>query len=385
MTRILLFSDRNGIYGAERINQELAFAFKKAGYEVTLAIPSGDNALTRTIEQAGIHRYDLPLENIYDSTRPAPSLSEGLPAEKCFESVKPDLILFCDGFPFASLAAKRVAIERKLPYVTVIHSVNLAWSRDFAPFLASLQQAFDGAKQIVAVSQDNLDLLRNHYGLKPSQGMVIHAGRPAEYFEPAEEGLRQRMRQSLEIPDEAVVAITIGRFDHEKGYDLLLDCIPILSKDPHWKSLRMIWVGDGHLRRRAEQLARLLAGSHIRLLGERNDIADLLEASDFLLLPSRHEGLPLVLLEAMAKGRPVIGTQVGGIPEAIVQCGRILPHPDSPGFKHQLANAILELVRNKEDRWNLGHMARLRALNHFTHARMIKDWMNLVQLALSTS
>ena len=60
MTHLLLYSDRNGIYGAERINQRLALAFRRAGFEVTTALPPGENPVTEELARAGIRRFELP-------------------------------------------------------------------------------------------------------------------------------------------------------------------------------------------------------------------------------------------------------------------------------------------------------------------------------------
>jgi glycosyltransferase involved in cell wall biosynthesis len=311
VTRILFYSDRNGIYGAERINQEIVLALKTHGCDIAIALPRGNNVLTDQLDEAGVERFELPEENVYDSKSLALSLTDQRISDALFDQWSPDFIFFGDGFPFSSLAAKHTAIDRSIPFLSLVHVVDPKWSREFALLLPSLSRAFASAKQVIAVSEDNLGLLRRFYGLSENHGTVIYNGRPEKFFAPRSISNRSRFREQLGISQDAVVAITVGRFDHEKGYDLLLDALPLLRKHPCWKSLRMLWVGDGHLRRRAEQLARLLSGEQVISFGESHEISDLLNASDFLVHPSRAEGLPLVVLEAMAKGLPVVGTRVG--------------------------------------------------------------------------
>lgn len=383
MSRLLLYSDRNGIYGAERIHQELAVAFRQAGWDVVVAQPPGENESTRVLDRAGIARHALPIEDVYDARHPAASLTDPGIGEACFDATAPDVVLFGDGFLFASLAAKATAARRGLPFVALVHSGQLAWKRDFASFLPDLARSFAAARQVVTVSQANLGLLREHFGLADGHGTVIHNGRPAEFFRPRDASARHRIRRSLGIGGDAVVAATIGRFDHEKGWDLLLDAMTRLRRDPAPVNLAFLWVGDGPLRPRAARLAKLVAGGNVHLVGERSDMPDLLDAADFLVHPSRSEGLPLVVLEAMAKGLAVVATPVGGIPEAIAGCGRILPAPDAPGFRDSLADAILEVAKDEGLRRTLGRQAHDRASEWFTMEHMTAKWLALVSRVAS--
>lgn len=380
MTRLLLYSDRTGVYGAERINHGLVLGLQDAGFEVAVAQPPDDNPLTQALERAGIVRYDLPVENLYDWANPAESLTNPRVAEACFVAIAPDLVLFGDGFPFSSLAAKHAAIRAGIPFLTLVHLVHPIWERQFVPFLPALAAASAAARQVVVVSAQNLRLLHDHFGLPTSKGVVIHNGRPEEFFRPRDVAARRRLREAWGVTEDDVVAITIGRFDHEKGYDMLLDALPLLRAAPCWPKLKLIWVGDGPLLSRARQLAKLVAGDRVLLLGERHDIPDLLDAADMLVHPSRCEGLPLVVLEAMAKSLPVIATPVGGIPEALGGTGVLLPEPvgDTP-FKRVLASAIATLTDDETQRCTLGRLAHQRAERCFTESHMIATWLDLIR------
>jgi glycosyltransferase involved in cell wall biosynthesis len=380
MTRMLLYSDRKGVYGAERINQELALGLQRSGFEVAVAQPPDDNPLTQALERTGIVRYSLPAENPYDWENPAESLTDPQVAEACFAAIAPDLVLFGDGFPFSSLAAKHAAVRAGIPYLTLVHMVHPDWERQFAPFLPALAAASAAAKQVVVVSSHNLRLLHNHFRLPASKGVVIHNGRPEEFFRPRDAVARRRLRQAWGVVEDDVVAITIGRFDHEKGYDLLLDAMPLLRATHCWSKLKMVWVGDGPLLPRARRLAKLVAGDRVLLLGERHDIPDLMNAADLLVHPSRCEGLPLVVLEAMAKALPVIATPVGGIPEALGGTGVLLPEGGGdPEFKRMLAESIATLADDEMQRRTLGRLAHQRAERCFTESRMIAEWIDLIR------
>lgn len=379
MKHILVYSDRQGIYGAERINQEIALELKRAGYRVTVAQPDGLNELTDQLDDAGVVRYEIPWENVYDASVAAESLVNPKVARECFEATCPDLVFFGDGFPFSNLAAKLEAIERKIAYLALVHVVHPRWSVEFASYVPEWNRAMRSARAVVAVSKNNLSLLHQHFGLDSGLGLVIHNGRPAEYFVPSDPVVRRRVRRELGIAEDEVVLATVGRFDHEKGHDLLLDAVPQLRKDPCWESIRMVWVGDGHLLGRARQLAKLVGGGRIMCLGARSDVASLLDASDILVHPSRSEGLPLVVLEGMAKGLAIIATDVGGISEAIGESGLLLPPPGSGEFKDLLADAIIKLVSDKEHRLRLGIDAYERATGLFMKSRMMSQWCSLIR------
>jgi glycosyltransferase involved in cell wall biosynthesis len=127
-------------------------------------------------------------------------------------------------------------------------------------------------------------------------------------------------------------------------------------------------------------LAKLVADDRVVLLGRRHDITDLLDAADLLVHPSRCEGLPLVVLEAMAKRVPVIATAVGGIPEALGGTGVLLTEPSAdPAFKRTLADAIASLAGDETRRCTLGRLAHERAERGFTESRMVDQWLDLIR------
>jgi glycosyltransferase involved in cell wall biosynthesis len=123
-------------------------------------------------------------------------------------------------------------------------------------------------------------------------------------------------------------------------------------------------VGDGPERSRIEnEIARLGLADHVRLLGERDDVARLLHAFDLYVLCSVTEGLSLSILEAMAAGLPVVATRVGGNPELLDQgrAGILTPARDPDA----LADAIIDLLTNREKASALGLAARERARRSF--------------------
>lgn len=380
MTTVLLHSDRTGVYGAERVNHAIALGLRRGGFRVALAQPAGETPLAAELAEHGIARHLLPVENPYDAAHPAQSLVDGTSARACFAEARPDLVLFGDGFPFANLAAKQVAREMGLPYLVLVHLVRPDWAREFSPFLPGLRAAYRSAAEVVTVSGENLAALHEHFGLPEDRGRVIPNGRPAEFFAPRDAANRERLRRSWGLADDAVVAMTVGRLDVEKGYDLLLDAMPLLRKSACWGRLACVWVGAGPLESRLRALARLAGGGAIHVLGERHDVPALLDAADFLVHPSRAEGMPLAVLEAMAKGLPVLASAVGGVPEALGGTGWLLAAPEDPAsFRVALADAMNTLVVDAPRREAMGLRARAHAQHHHSETRMVTDWCALVR------
>ncbi|GGE03524.1 glycosyl transferase family 1 [Aureimonas endophytica] len=127
---------------------------------------------------------------------------------------------------------------------------------------------------------------------------------------------RADSRRNLGIAPEATVVLVVARLTEQKGHAVLLDALA--ADRPSVPGFVCLIAGDGPLRMPLERQARTAGlGQTVRFLGERDDVADLMAAADCLVLPSLFEGLPLVVLEAMAAGLPVVATLIGGTSEAV--------------------------------------------------------------------
>lgn len=183
------------------------------------------------------------------------------------------------------------------------------------------------------------------------------------------------VRSSLGIGADELVILTTGRLAPQKGLEYLLRAIPILSSRAE-RPFRVLLAGEGPMRLSLESLARELGISDfVAFLGFRDDIGDLLNASDIVVLPSLREGLSIALLEAMAAGKPIVTTTIGTNLE-VVQDGvsGLLVPPKQP---YALAEAIMHLFESPEFRGRLGVGARLRYEEGYTEERMIQGYMQL--------
>ena len=128
---------------------------------------------------------------------------------------------------------------------------------------------------------------------------------------------------------------------------------------------------------------RLAAAPRVRFLGFQQDVPALMAALDLLVHPAREEGIPNVIMEAMAAGKPVVSTAVGGVAELVRDGvdGRLVP-PDDPAA---LARAVLELANDPERRRRMGEHGRERVLRTCSLERMIDQYEELLREVASTS
>ncbi|HVL18655.1 MAG TPA: glycosyltransferase [Gemmatimonadales bacterium] len=166
-------------------------------------------------------------------------------------------------------------------------------------------------------------------------------------------------------PAAPQTVLTVARLDPQKGLHHLVAAAALVPE------ARVMVVGEGPERPALEtEIARLGLGDRVHLLGFRSDVPDLLAASDLFVLPSLFEGLPLSILEAMAAGKPVVATAIGGNDEAVVDgaTGLLVP----PGDPQALADAIRALLRDPERRRRLGEAGRRRAEAEFSATAMVR-------------
>lgn len=217
-----------------------------------------------------------------------------------------------------------------------------------------------GARYVAVSAHHHAELVAA--GVSPERVAVVRSGIEVERFAA---GDREGTRRALAIPAGCPVALVAARLHPMKGHGDLFDLLPdVLARVP---DLVVLVAGKGPL---ASGLAARAAapplGGSVRMLGHRENMADLLAAADFALLPSRSEGLPSALLEAYAASLPAVATAVGGVPEALDDGveGRLVP----PGDGAALRDAIRDLALDPGRRRAMGERARARVEREFTAA-----------------
>lgn len=373
--RLLIYCDDPG-YGGTAINAGLlAAALSEADYDVGLA------ASKNLAEGAAAVVY-FPID--FDTMRTfSKTAFSRVEPEAIFLAARPHLVIFCDGAPDSSLAAKAVCRDWGIPYVVHVNYVAPDHPAALGERLEAVRQANAAAVAVVAVSNENLALLRLAFGAPTALSGVIHYGRPADFFAPVSKAERQTRRQALGLSDADILCLTVARYEPRKGYRHLCAAAASLAGLPAGQRLRFAAighsVGDGRL-----LLDNLVAahglGGRLLLLGERHDIRQWLGAADIFALPSESEGMPLSIMEAMGQGLPVIASSVSGIPEQLGETGVLLPDPNTApeATARVLAETLAALAADPTARRRLGQAARERALRHFTQEAMLASWSGLL-------
>jgi glycosyltransferase involved in cell wall biosynthesis len=213
----------------------------------------------------------------------------------------------------------------------------------------------------IAVSQDCMQIRTQREKVDPKKLVVIPNGVPIP--EQADNAVgRKRIRAEFGLGDDVPVIGTVGRVVQAKGYEYLLAALQLLRR----KYPTIIWlaVGDGDQRDAlAAQANSMGLASAVVWTGRRDDVTDLLAAMDIWTMSSIREGLPVALLEAMAAGRPIVATNVGGIPDAVTneKEGLLVPSADPVA----LAKSIEELIEDPDRAMELGSAAYLRAKTEY--------------------
>jgi len=234
------------------------------------------------------------------------------------------------------IAARRA--QSAMAWVATVHLHTDATSR------LQLYRAVDLfllrlADRVVTVSREQRRLLLRR-GIERQRLVLVPNVIDAEALAP-QAARGPAVRPRLGVPDAAPMIGVFGRLARQKGIDVLLEAagrVRALRPDCHF-----LVVGGGPLRAELEaRAARLGLGSSVRFLGYRTDVATLMAACDVIALPSRAEGLPLALLEALALGRPVVAARVGGVPDVVrhERHGLLI----QPGSATALAAAVLRLL-----------------------------------------
>jgi glycosyltransferase involved in cell wall biosynthesis len=216
--------------------------------------------------------------------------------------------------------------------------------------------------RFIAVSDEVRDRLCSGLGLKESKVRVVRNGIQFTRFQQrADPALRAAVCDGCERP----IVFTSARLHTQKGHIYLLDaarCIP---------EAVFVIAGDGPEHRRLEEYAKQIGvEDRVRFLGQREDVSGLLANCDVFVLPSLYEGLPLSVLEAMAAGKPVVATSIGGTKEAVVDgvTGLLIP-PRDPS---SMAAAIRKLLFDTSLAKRLGAAGRVRAAEAFSCESMAR-------------
>jgi glycosyltransferase involved in cell wall biosynthesis len=336
----------------------IALATHVHGQGHDVAVLAGpEPRLVRTLRAAGVRVIVNP--HFVQPISPARDLRATAAVVAALRAEKPDLVSAHS--TKAGLAARLAAALLRHPRVIfTAHGWKfIAGQPSIGGRVSAATErlAARASARIVCVAEADRRLALEYHVGRPEQFVVIHNGIDPRAF-PGADGAR--VRKELDLGDLPVIA-SVGRLAEQKDPHTLLAACGALRDD-----VRLLLVGDGPLRADVERIVssnERLAG-RVLVLGEREDVPDILAAADVFLLTSRWEGLSRAVIEAMLSGLPVVATDVGGTAELVQEgvTGTLV----RPGDASAIVRALDGLVADSARRRRWGAAGRARALGGFT-------------------
>jgi len=360
--RILFLIDELETWGgAERHLFELTRALDRSQFLPTVAVLHGARQAGR-FRAAGIEVIELAVTRIYDAS--------GAQAAMRLRNhiVATDTALLVTYHTAADLLGPLVALSAGIPTISSRRDMGFTKKPSHVQAQRHLNRSV-GA--IIAVAESVRRAVIETEGYPASRIHVIYNGVDTGRYAPRPSPLREE----LGIGHEEILIGTLANFDPVKGYDVLAPAVEkLLARVP----ARLVMFGEGPL---LETFRKRLAPLHPRVLlpGARKDVEHVLWALDIFVLASHSEGLSNAILEAMAAGRAICATRVGGNPELLdASTGVLVP----PGDPDALADALEALCRDPACRASLGKAARQRATQRFSFEGMVRRYEETFHIAI---
>ena len=357
--------------GGQVICGEMMLAARATGHEVCLVSPT-HGEFTRMLESESVPIMLMPMARTFHFHR-------AVQFARFLKSWRADLV-HSHAAVTGAILARLAAVIAGVPLISHVHIENkfseVPWIRKMQVWVDNFTARL--AAEIVAISEHTRRSLIDQ-GISPQRVRVIRNGVNVDGDANGKAAARARAELGIE-GDEPVVG-TVARLCPVKGQrELILAAHEIRNKCVEAK---FIILGEdlefnGNYRNELEQLAGQLGlDGCVQFFGFRHNAAVLMHAFELFVLPSWIEGLPVTILEAMAAGKPVVATPVGGVPELVVEgvTGLLVP----PRAPERLARAILDLLQQPDVAQEMGRNGRNRVRQHYSQRRMLTQVLSLYE------
>lgn len=364
-------------FTVEHFLAPLIEALQVAGHDVSICC--ADTGFSEQLRQGSAAYFDVPFDRSMNPIRHFHAFRQ---ISRIFKSEEFDLVHVHT--PIASVVARLAAARTRVPVVVyTAHGFyfheNTKWlTRGFAIaiewiagrwtdalFTQSSEDA-ETARRLRLCRSGNVTAIGN--GVDPSDFSAAHA--PTDMA-------HERIRLGLE-PD-GVVIVVVGRLVVEKGYLDLLSAVADFSAVQVWVvGERLQSDHSGQVESAFDDYVQAQGGADLVRLGYRSDVSEILRCADIFCLPSHREGMPRSIIEAMMSGLAVVGTDIRGTREEVVngETGLLVPPNDSVALRA----ALLTLVEDSEMRDRMGRAGRRRALDLYDESVVIELQMDVLGL-----
>lgn len=358
--RIIYVVDNISFRGGERTFLQLVSGLPRGRYDLAVACsPSG-------VFVERLHDLGVPV--IAADMRNRARLDTVLRLAREFRRRRPHIVHTQGrGDPFGRLAAGLARVPAVVSTTAMIatrYEVDELWRKALYRCIDFTVDRF--VDRFVVVNRDSVQVLIDRHGGQLDRIAVIPNGIELERYNPASVA-RGSWRAKLGIPDDGFVIGSLGRLTSQKGFADLIKSFANADRSDVW----LVIAGDGPQWEELDAMIRTFGLQHrILLPGFVEDSPSFLADLDLFVLSSHSEGHPMVLLEAMAMGLPVVATDIAGVRDTITDGvdGRLVPVTDVPA----LTAAIKSILADRDAARRLGRKARKRIERDFTVERMVQ-------------
>jgi len=341
------------------------------GFDLSAVCFYGDGPIQEQLEALGVSTFNLQTRNEFDPRAV-------LRARRILADLNCDIVhthlLRAD--LYAGAAARWAGVKTILSTVYAMGQYRRAKRRrsDHVLDIACTALPTHVVAVANAVKQDCIQRLN----MKSEDISVIHTGIDAPpRMDPA---AAAALRREWGVAPHTPLIVTAARLSYEKGVDTLIHAAAVLRQT--YPQVRIVVVGEGPFRADLETLIRAhQLRDVVQLDGFHENVWPALAAADIVCMPSKSEGMPNALLEAMVIGKPIVATRAGGIPEAVEsERSALLVQPEDP---RDLAAALGRLVVNREFGQKLGEVAQRVVQARFSAKRAVADYALLYRRLLA--
>lgn len=351
---------------------QVIYSFMIGGSEIValnLCLNSKDKLIhsVASLEMSGPLRNDFDINKVCTfviNKQPKERISPMLRLWKAMKIFKPDIVhthhyyqLFY-AWPGAILTGAKI-VHTEHEYYSLMNDKVSFRLKNISRF----------CNYVTGVNDETCSFLKNEVGIPEKKVFTIVNGIDLNRFNNS-----SIARSDLGLRSEDFVIAVVARLHPVKDHPTLLRAFRLLLNE--CPRAKLLIVGDGDERQPLHLLVeQLCLAEHVNFLGIRHDIPEILSCVDLVALTSVEEGLPMCILEAMAAGKSVVATNVGGIPSVINdgENGFLVP----VGDVNLLFQALLKIHNNKDIAQRMGHVGKRMIENRYNLSRSVEKYINL--------
>ena len=363
-TTILHFSTSSGPGGAERLVNKLAVGFQNHSFR-SLVCLFRPGWLQEQCVNYGISTRVIPNQGPFDLVW----------LWQFIRLIQKEHVKLIHAHEFDAIVHGTLAAAiAGIPIVATVHGKNYYWQKGVRRVAYRLVSRY---ARMVAVSRDLKNFLTESTGVLPARLRVVYNG--TDSFPDIGPDEQIELRHEIGLNGEDQVVGAVGSLYPVKGHRHLIDAVPAsIQACPRTK---FIIIGRGDQETQLKNQAKELGiDRYVHFLGLRQDIPRLLSIMDVFVLPSLSEGLSVATLEAMASGKPVVATRVGGNPELVVEgeTGFLVPSEDNRALAEGIVTLLLDSARAR----SMGRKGQERVQQLFRMDTMIDNYERLYRECL---